>query len=92
MKHVVMMSFLLTPLFMGCAGLGEQTRGEELPKAETAFAAQFVDLNTGDSLSRERAFEWLGEHRHIYVGEHHGDPLSHRVQLEVLDGLLRLFI
>ena len=85
MKRTLLIFAVLTPFFAGCASVGGVR--EDVSRSSYEDGATFIELASGEGLSAEVAFERLADHRHIYVGEHHGDPVSHRAQLLVLEGL-----
>lgn len=89
MNRRLLIGLSLTPFVVACAGLGGQTRTENPERAGQESVAEIVDLRTGEPVSAEDALIRIAAHRHVYVGEHHGDPVSHQAQLAVLEGLHR---
>ena len=85
MTRTLLVFAALIPFLAGCASVGVVR--DDAPPPSIQDGTTFTDLASGEVLSAQVAFDRLAEHRHVYVGEHHGDPVSHRAQLLVLEGL-----
>jgi uncharacterized iron-regulated protein len=79
------MAFLL----VGCAAPSASLKDSTGAAASEAGApaTRVLDPVTLAPLDLESALERMAGHSLVYVGERHGDVLSHRVQLEVLEAL-----
>jgi uncharacterized iron-regulated protein len=80
---------LAVSLCTGCASLGAASKGGEASPAHDLEqgSTRVLDLRSSSDLALDEAVSLLASHRHVYVGEHHGEATSHRVQLEVLEAL-----
>ena len=78
-----MLLALLTPISAGCATVGPAATAPAAEVARVGEPERFTAIQSGDALGADRAMDWLAEHAHVYVGEHHGDPVSHQAQLMV---------
>ncbi len=73
--------FSLT-VMVGCA-----TTGPDRTSEPPGVIGRVTEVATGARMSPSKAVERLLGLRHVYVGETHADPVSHAVQLEVVEAL-----
>ncbi len=77
----------------GCASAGKQLMGDPrspYPLPAKPKVGEIVHLPTGSVVDFAQMASVAGDARVVYVGETHDNPASHRMELQLLQGLDRL--
>ncbi len=85
--HLVV--FLSLATMTACSATGQQIMGDpqEPYPLSSPKVGQIVHLATGRLVTAAQMLAVAGDSRIVYVGETHDNPASHRLELEVLQGL-----
>ena len=76
-------------LLGGCAGSPTWNSEQPYPPAIAPEVGDVLHLATGHYVSKKQMLENIAITPLVYVGEVHDNPASHRLQLEVLQSMLR---
>ena len=77
----------------GCSHGGRQLMGDPenpYPLKSPPKIGEIVHLPTGITVSQAQILAVAGDARIVYVGETHDNPASHRLELQILQGLAEL--
>src|SRR5512142_3222368 len=86
--HLVALSLLTVT---ACCPVGKTTMGDPqnpYPLPARPKVGEIVHLLTGTLVTPAQMLAVAGDARVVYVGETHDNPASHRLELQVLQGLV----
>ncbi len=89
--RVWMMGLVVLMAFSGCATIPRFTPENPYGALEGAEEDEIFHVPTGIRVTRAQLLDMIGASRIIYVGETHDNIRAHRVQLEIITGLIERF-
>jgi uncharacterized iron-regulated protein len=89
--RVWMMGLVVLMAFSGCAAIPRFTPENPYGVLEGAKEDEIFHVPTGIRVTRAQLLDMIGASRIIYIGETHDNVGAHRVQLEIITGLIERF-